>query len=329
MKIIFFGSSAFGLPSLKSLLGSGHSISCVVTQPDRKKGRGLHIAESEIKLFSQSAGLTVYQPEKVNAPDAADFLKKCGADLFVVIAYGQLLRQELLDIPRIMPLNVHASVLPLYRGASPINRAIINAETETGITLIKMSANMDAGPIILQKKTSISNEDTAVTLENKLSSLAAQALLETLELIGNNNYALTAQDEGKATFAPKLKKEDGLIDWNKRASDIYNLIRGCLGWPNAYTYYNGKLLKIYKAKIAGFPVQPFDLVRLRSPQAAQDRQVSRLPGQVTDISKEGITVATQEGGLTIEELQIEGKRRMKAEEFIAGHKIHKGEILNP
>lgn len=308
MKLIFFGSSSFGLPSLKSLLRADHNISCVVTQPDRKKGRGLRIAQTEIKLFSQSAGLTVYQPEKVNAPEAAGFLKKYGPDLFVVMAYGQILSQELLDIPRIMPLNVHASLLPLYRGASPINRAIINGETETGVTVIKMSANMDAGPVILQKKTSIGNEDTAVTLENKLSSLSAQALLEALDLIANNNYVLAPQDESKATFAPKLKKEDGLIDWNKRAADIYNLVRGCLGWPNAYTYYNGKLLKIYKAKVTGLSGQ-------------------RSAGEITDISKEGITVATQEGGLTIEELQIEGKRRMKAEEFILGYKIHCGGVF--
>jgi len=270
------------------------------------------LGSTAIKMVAEEPNLKIYQPELINTSQALSLLEDLKPDLFVVIAYGQILSQEILDIPKIFSINVHASILPQYRGAAPINWAIINGEKTTGITVIKMVKGMDAGPIILQKEIEINEDDTAIILEEKLSYLAAELLLTTLASIEDNNYKLTPQNQDNITFAPKLKKEDGRIKWNIPAQEIRNLIRGCISWPGAFTYYNGKLLKIYKAKV--FPSTHL----LAFPS----------PGEIIDVSKEGITVVTGKDNLIIEELQIEGKRRMKAEEFIAGHKICIGEIFN-
>jgi methionyl-tRNA formyltransferase len=311
MNIVFFGSANFSVPSLKALLAGGHRISCVLTQPDRQKGRGLQIAETAVKKMAKDATLNIYQPPHVNTDEVIKFLKTLSPDLFVVVAYGQILSQEILDIPKIFSINAHASLLPKYRGAAPINWAIINGDNKTGITIIKMIDKMDAGPIISQETLDISEDDTSVTLEEKLSSLAAQFLLDAIKSIENKDYHLTAQDETKVSLAPKLKKEDGQINWNKSAQDICNLIRGVLPWPGAFTYYNGKLLKIYRAEVIRLP----------------GHSVIRSPAQIIEISKEGIVVSVAQDNLIIEELQIEGKKRMDVKEFIAGHKICVGDIL--
>lgn len=311
MNIVFFGSSKFAAPSLKALLVSKHNVVCVVTQPDKQKGRGLQSLGTAIKSIAVESGIDVYQPDNVKCADAQKFLKNLNPDLFIVIAYGQILSQKILEIPKIFSVNLHASLLPQYRGAAPINWVIIKGEKITGITVIKMTKQMDAGPIILQRGMNISDEDTALTLEDKLSGEAGQLLLNTISSIEGNSYNLKPQDMDNISFAPKLKKEDGLIDWNKTAQDIYNLIRGCLGWPGAFTYYNGKLLKIFKARI----YSQADLALL--PKA----------GQIISISKEGIVVAAGKDALIIEELQPEGKRKMNAEEFIAGHKACCGQFL--
>ncbi|MCX5703810.1 MAG: methionyl-tRNA formyltransferase, partial [Candidatus Omnitrophica bacterium] len=250
MNIVFFGSDNFAVFPLKALIASGYRISCVVTQPDRRKGRGLAVGPTAVKLAAQGAELKIYQPNEVNSTGAVKFLKALGPDLFVVIAYGQILSQEILDIPKIFSINVHASLLPKYRGAAPINWAIINAETATGITVIKMVKSMDAGAIIQQQKLEIGNDEDSIMLEDKLSKLAAEVLIDSLKSIENNGYKLTPQDEADASLAPKLKKEDGLVIWSKPARQIHNLVRGCLGWPGAFTYYRGKLLKIYKVRVS-------------------------------------------------------------------------------
>ncbi len=249
MNIVFFSSSQFAVPALKALLFTSHRVCCIVTQPDRQKGRGLSMGETAIKAAAREAGLNIYQPNNINAPEAIKFLKIYTPDLFVVAAYGQILAPEVLALPKIFSLNVHASLLPKYRGAAPINWAIINGDKTTGITIMKVVKKMDAGPVILQEAVGISDDDTAVTLENKLSVIAAGLLINSIEVIENNNYNFTPQDEGRVTLAPKIKKEDGLIKWDKPAQDIYNLIRGCLSWPGAFTYSKGKLLKILKARV--------------------------------------------------------------------------------
>jgi len=311
MNIIFFGSSKFAGLSLKALLASRHNVACVLTQPDRQKGRGLHLSGTVIKTMALESGVHILQPYNVNGSDTVKFLKGLEPDLFVVIAYGQILSSAVLDVPKIFSLNVHASLLPKYRGAAPINWALIKGDNTTGITVIKMTKDMDAGAIILQKEREITEDDTAFSLEDKLSDLAAELLLMTLEGIEENNYNLILQDEDKVSFAPKLKKEDGLIHWHKSAQDIYNLIRGCINWPGAFTYYNGRLLKIYKARVSS-QIRKF---------------ASSNSGGILEASKEGIVVFTGKGNIIIEELQIEGKRVMRAEEFVAGHKILPGEIL--
>ncbi|MGE5197179.1 MAG: methionyl-tRNA formyltransferase [Deltaproteobacteria bacterium] len=311
MNIVFFGSAQFAVPSLKILLGTHHKVSAAVTQPDRHKGRGLAIASTPVKSVAEEAGLKVYQPESINTLEAAHFLKGLGPDLFVVIAYGQIISQKLLDIPRLLAVNVHASLLPKYRGAAPINWAIINGETTTGVTVMKMVRQMDAGPVIAQEKISIDNDDNARTLERKLSDLGAHLLLQSLKSIENGRYALLPQDDAKVVLASKLRKEDGLIKWDVPAQDIYNRIRGCVGWPGAFTHYEGKLMKIYRARVA----------------AVSHASGRGRPGEIIKISREGISVYTAKDILIIEELQIEGRKRMDAAQFISGYKVAAGKIL--
>ena len=309
MIIVFFGSSEFATESLKALLNSDYDISCVVTQPDKQKGRHLHLATTAVKKIAQVSGLKIYQPQDINTPEAVDFLKRMKPDLFVVVAYGQIISQNILDIPKLFSINAHASLLPKYRGAAPINWALINGDKETGLSIVQISLKMDAGPIILQRKIEITQEDTVISLEEKLGRLAAMLLIESLILVEKKEYRSIAQDESKATFAPKLKKEDGLIKWDETAVQIHNLIRGCLGWPGAFTSYIGKRVKIFKAMAVESIVQ----------------ETKKTYGQIIEVAQGGIRVLTGKGDLIIEELQIEGKRRMTAGEFISGHKISVGE----
>jgi len=314
MNIIFLGSAQFAVPSLEILLKTKHKISCVVTQPDKKKGRGLHLEGTPVKLAASGAGLKIYQPGDINSSEEIEFLKSFGVDLVIVIAYGQILSKAALSIPRIFCINSHASILPKYRGAAPINWAIIMGEETTGVTIMKLEEKMDAGPVIAYKEMNIANDDTADSLENKLSYLAAELLINSLNLIEEKKFQLIPQDNKAATFAPKLKKRDGLINWDKPAGEIYNLIRGCFPWPGALTYYNGKLVKIFKARVTKSP-----------PHGDFLRPPSRGAGEIAEVTKNGILIITKEDNLLIEELQIEGKKRMSVEEFISGHKIQAGE----
>jgi methionyl-tRNA formyltransferase len=305
MNIIFFGSSHFAVCALEALEKSDHKILCVVTQPDRKKGRGLHCEGTAVKGVAEALRLKIYQPLNINTAEAVQFLKSQNADLLIVISYGQILSQEVLNIPKLFSINAHASLLPQYRGAAPINWALINGEETSGVTIMKMEKKMDAGPMMMQQSLRILEQDTAVTLEEKLSGMAGALLMEALDKMNSKNYDLIAQDEKKASFAPKLKKEDGLIDWQKSAFSIYNLIRGCVVWPGAFTYYKGKLLKIFKASV----------VRRDEPV------VGRGPGKIIKVFKQGILVATGKDDLLIKELQIQGRKIVAAQEFIAGHPI--------
>jgi methionyl-tRNA formyltransferase len=314
MRIVFFGSSHFAVPSLEALIKSRYEVCCVVTQPDKKKGRHLHLGATDVKATAKAAGLTVFQPEKINSPEALDYLKSFGADLFVIAAYGQILSQEVLDIPKIFPINIHASLLPKYRGAAPINWAIIKGEKVTGVTIIKVVRKMDAGPVLLQKEAPININDDAIILEDKLRTLGVELLIEALKEIKDKNFELTEQDEDKVIMAPKLKKADGCIDWRAEAGEIYNLVRGCLPWPGAYTYYKGKLLKIFKAQVA----------KIVTPQDCFKR------GEVVEVTsdKNEIVVVTSSGNLVIEELQLEGARRMSSKDFVHGHKVKAGDRLS-
>ncbi|HTY44662.1 MAG TPA: methionyl-tRNA formyltransferase [Patescibacteria group bacterium] len=311
MHIVFLGSSHFGLPALQALRAEGCKISCVLTQPDAHSGRGLPMTHTLIKDFSLKNRLKLYQPKSINAPESLEFLRKLKPDLFVVIAYGQILSSDVLSIPKLMAINLHASLLPKYRGAAPINRALLNGEQATGVTVMKVIRKMDAGPIILQESLTIAPQDNYVTIEEKLSCLGAKLLRDAVNLIASGAHTLTEQDESLATFAPKLKKEDGSIDWHQPAEHIHNLVRGCVVWPGAFTHYQGSLLKVYASRLvaASAPVQ------------------GSQPGQVIAVTKEGIFVLCGKDVLVIEELQLAGKRRMKTAEFIAGHKIMVGQAM--
>lgn len=302
MKIIFFGSSDFAVPVLEAL-SRQEEVALVVTQPDRKKGRSLRVASTAIKESAAGLGIRVFQPDDVNKKESIECLKEIGADLFVVVSFGQILKRELLDIQREYCLNVHASLLPKYRGAAPVNWAIANGEKETGVTIIKMNERMDEGDVMIKEGAVIDDEDDAVTLSDKLSKKGAGALLKSIDLIKKGEEKFIKQDNSRVTYAPKLKKQDGLIDWNLSAAEIRNRIRAFVPWPGCFTCMNKKILKIWKA----------------GPSAVGNCGAER-PGTVLKVTRDNISVSTGEGVLDIKELQLEGRRRMKAEEFIAGHR---------
>ncbi len=311
MNIVFFGSARYGYPALKKLIEACYDIPLVVTRPDKPRGRGLKLGGTQIKELSEQARLRVFQPEDINSPESIDILKKHKPDLFVIIAYGQKFSQEVLSIPLIMPINVHASLLPKYRGAAPINWTIINGDRVTGNTIMKVETRMDAGPMILQSRIDINADDDALTLEEKLSEDSAGLLLKAINLIESNKFNLIPQDDSLSTMAPKLSTKNAKIDWNQPASKIYNLVRGCVNWSSAFTKYNGKILKIYKISLDKVQTQPGEIV----------------PGQILAVSRKGIIVATGNGCLCLEELQLEGKSRLPAQEFLCGNKLSPGEKL--
>lgn len=310
MKIVFFGSSHFAVLALEALIKASAQVVCVVTQPDKQKGRHLQLAPTEVKNTARASGLKIYQPEKINSQESLKFLTGLEADLFVIVAYGQILSQEILDLPKIMPINVHASLLPRYRGAAPINWTIINGDKKTGVTIMYVGLKMDSGPVIMQQEIKVEDQDTAVSLEEKLSLCGAQLLIEALGRIQKRDYRLVEQDEDQAVYAPKLKKETGLIDWNASAVNIHNQIKGVLPWPGAFTSYRKKILKIFQAQV--LPIFP-----------------SHKPsvGEVIRAQEHGIVVACGRGFLEIKELQLEAGKRMSAANFIIGHQLTKGEIL--
>ena len=223
-----------------------------------------------------------------------------------MIAYGQILPKIILDIPKFFSINVHASLLPKYRGAAPLNWAIIKGEKVTGVTVIKMDSFMDAGSVISQEKVLLNEDDTAESLGEKLSNVGSELLVNTIKLIEEGKFKLTPQSTSEATLAPKMKKENGMIDWARSAEEIFDLVRGCAGWPGTFTYFGGKLLKIYKARVGSRVSEPTNL---------------RVPGEIMEVSKDGIVVAAGMGSLIIQELQLEGKKRISAEEFEIGNKI--------
>jgi methionyl-tRNA formyltransferase len=273
---------------------------------------------TEIKKLAKMHKLKIYQPDNINSQESVDFLNRLNPDILVVVAFGQILSQEILSVPNIFAINLHASLLPKYRGAAPLRWAIISGESQTGLTVIKMVQRLDAGPIILQTKVNIEDSDTALTLEEKLSHLGGDILCQSLDLIQDNRYNLVNQNEKDASSAPKLKKKNGMINWSKSARDIFNLIRGCAGWPGAYTNFKGKILKIHSASL----VSERQSVRVPEPQGIKS---SGVPGEVIGVSKQGIAVATGGGDLLIKELQVEGKKKTAASEFISGYSISVGE----
>ena len=308
MKIVFFGTSDFAVPSLKRLSKAKHEVLLAVTQPDRKKGRHLQVAASPVKIEAQKLNIPVHQTENLLSLDSVNMLKKAGAGLFVVVSFGQILKKEILEIPEQFSINLHASLLPKYRGAAPMNWAIINGEERTGVSVIKMNEKMDAGAVLLDQEVKILPDDTTLTLGEKLSEMGAELLLRAVNLIESGEAKVTKQDEASVSYAPKLKKEDGQINWERHAFQIHDLVRGLIPWPSAFTLWKGKTLKIWKTSI-------------------DTRDLDSQPGQVVLLSDEGILVKTTKANLVIKELQLEGGKKMDSSSFLRGHKIKVGDKL--
>ncbi len=305
MKIIFFGSDDFAAESLKRLLAEPFDVMACVAPPDRPSGRGLQVIDSPIKAIAQDNKIPILQPENVREQEFLDQLKSYHADLFIVIAYGKILSPALLKIPKIFCINVHGSLLPKYRGAAPINWAIINGEKETGFSLIKMNSKMDAGEIIAQEKMIIGDEENSQSLRERMARASAECLCRTIKEITDGKIFLLAQDQSKVTFASKLNKELGLINWNKSAQEIHDLVRGLLPWPGAYTFYDGKMVKIIKTVIF-------------------NRSLSQKPGTILEMGKDGIVVATGKDAILLTLLHPQSGKIISAQAFAAGQRLQIG-----
>lgn len=297
MNIIFMGTPDFSIPSLKILLGSDHNVLAVVTAPDKERGRGRKVSFTPIKQFALQNDLPILQPEKLKNNDQfIDDLKQFDADLYVVVAF-KILPPEVFEIPKYGSFNLHASFLPKYRGAAPIQWALINGETETGLTTFKLAEKVDTGNIYLQEKVDINPEDNFESLHDRLSEIGAQVVLDTVNLIESGDYVLKEQDDTLASPAPKITKEICRIDWNKSAKEINNLIRGLSPIPCAYFIHNGKNIKVYRSEVV--------------------ERVDLKPFQIEQ-SKKDLIIGCSENAVCILELQLEGKKRMGIEEFLRG-----------
>jgi len=307
-QIIFMGTPDFSVPTLKALHESQHKVLAVVTQPDRPKGRGRGLVPSPVKEVAGTFGYPVLQPNKIKEPWFVEEIIAMDPDLFVVVAYGRILPGSFLSIPRLGAINIHASLLPKYRGPAPIQWAIINGEQETGVTTMWMDEGMDTGDILLSAKVSIMPDDTSGSLHGRLAEVGAQLLIDTLEKLKTENLLGTPQDKSVATYAPLLKKEDGSIDWTKDAILLDTFIRGMNPWPGAFTLLSGKRLRVLQAK---------------NLQGAAKEQ----PGTVLEGFPGDFNVATGRGILGLKEVQLESAKRLPAKEFLRGCPVPPGTRL--
>lgn len=319
MRILFWGTPEFALPSLGALLGEGHDVVGVVTQPDRPRGRGRTLHPSAVKEFAENEGLAVLQPERARAEDFVDVVRTLAPELNVVVAYGQILSRELLDAPARGSVNVHASLLPALRGAAPVNWAIMRGHAETGITTMRMAEALDAGPILMQVREPILPEETATDLAVRLSELGAETLIETLALMEFGDLSETPQDDDAATYAPRLTRDHAHVDWSAAAPDVANRIRGLDAVPGAWTTWDASELKVYRPRVAAAGA-----VRAGAATPAE-------PGTVLDVEpshpSEGLLVACGEGAVWVREVKPAGKRRMLAADWLRGRGAAPGDRL--
>ena len=309
MKIVFMGTPDFASGTLEALIAAGHEITAVYTQPDKPKGRGKEVQMTPVKMVALEHGIPVYQPRRIREAAEVEILRQIPADIFVVAAFGQILSQEILDMPRFGCVNIHASLLPKYRGAAPIQWAVIDGEEKTGITIQQMNAGIDTGDILYVKEYTLNPKETGASLFDKLMVLGAEAIVEALPLIEAGKITPIPQNEAEATHAAKLTKQLGEMDFSKSAVELERLVRGLNSWPSAYTFFRGKQLKIWEAEVV---------------ESTADAQV---PGIVIGVDKQSFTVATGNGCLQILELQIEGKKRMACKDFLLGYPVSVGEKL--
>jgi len=307
------GSPDFAVASLRAVLDAPkdkeYQVVAVVTQPDKKSGRGQRLIPTPVKELAQSLHIPVLQPQKINTPESVAQIRSFCPDLLVVVAFGQLLKQEILDIAPLGVINVHASLLPFYRGAAPIHRAIMNGEGASGVTTMYIDLGMDSGDMIFKKKVAIDPDENTGSLHDKLAKAGGELLLQTLNAIAQGNAPREAQNHQMATYAPLLSKDDEIIDWNNFAQNLHNQIRGMNPLPGVYTYCNGKRLKIHKVKLTDGPVN------------------GEEAGTVSKVDQEGICVNTGRGVLCLVSVQPEGKSKMTAAEFARGYRIVRGSRL--
>ncbi len=307
MKLVFMGTPAVAVPCLKSLIESGHEIASVWTQPDRRAGRGKHLTPPPVKVFAQENGLEIFQPEKLRNAETIAHFTESGADAAIVVAYGRILTKSYLNAFRYGAINVHFSLLPKYRGAAPVNWAIVNGEAKTGVTTMKMDAGLDTGDILKQRETEIGATENAIDLMTRLTTIGASLLVETLADI--ESVRPMKQDESKASLAPLMEKSDGQVDWNRPAFEISNRIRGFQPFPKSYATFRKQGVTFWHALVS----ETVD-------------QKSFKPGQIVSVDSDAITVKCgKESSLAITELQFEGKKRMEAKDAINGFQLKVGE----
>lgn len=325
LRIVFCGTPHFAVPALQHLIAQPDiRVEGVVTQPDRPRGRGNEISISPVKTAALTAGIEVFQPVKVRAPESLEYFERLAPDCVVIIAYGQIIPAKLIAIPRFGWINVHASLLPKYRGAAPLNWAIMNGEKVTGLTTMQIDPGLDTGPMLLRKELPIGPDETAPELSARLAQAGAPLIVETLRRVQAGEIAPEPQDNSQATFAPPLKKEDGLIDWNQAAAQIYNRIRGLQPWPGAYSLFRGKHCRIWGR------TQTMQEILAANPDAAVTYKslTKPLPGPPPGsihTSKLGVSVASSQGALWLEFVQVEGRKRVTAREFANGARLASGE----
>ena len=311
MNIIFMGTPDFSVGTLKALVEAGHHISLVVTQPDKPKGRGNQMQMPPVKEYALAHDLLVFQPDRIRKKEHMDFLFKYQADVIVVVAYGQILPREILDYPKHGCINVHASLLPKYRGAAPIQWAILNGDKVTGVTIMRMEDGIDTGPMILQREYQISEQETGGSLFDQLMTLGAQACLSVIESMEQGPVTFIEQDHEHATHTSMIHKKMGELCWDRDAVELERMIRGLNPWPSAFTYWSQKTVKIWSAMVF------------------QDKEEWKAfaPGTVCEVQKDGFFIKTGKDSLFIKELQLEGKKRMFAEEFLRGNHVNSGDLF--
>jgi methionyl-tRNA formyltransferase len=308
VRLVYLGTPEFAVPTLERLAESRHKVVAVYTQPDRPKGRGQHLAFSPVKEAALRLGLRVYQPLRIRKPEAIEELATFRADAMVIVGYGQIIPQAILDLPPLGIINVHASLLPAYRGAAPIQWSIANGETRTGVTTMRIDAGLDTGDVLLKAETEIGEAETAPQLSSRLAKMGAELLLRTLDGIESGTIVPQPQDQSQATYAPILKKEDGQIDWELPASAIYNRLRGFQPWPGAYTTFRGQVLHLWQAK----PDIGICLGR---------------PGSLHLVNRKLHAACGQDSALELIEVQLEGRKRVNADAFANGQRLTETDIL--
>lgn len=308
MRIIFMGTPDFSVPALEALVGAGHEVIAVVTQPDKPKGRGKEVQMTPVKEKALEYQIPVYQPVKARDPEFVKILADMEPEAIVVAAFGQLLPKSILDIPRYGCLNIHASLLPKYRGAAPIQYAVINGEKESGITTMMMAETLDTGDMLDQEAVILDEKETGGSLHDKLSEIGGRLILKTLKKLEEGTAVRTPQDESKTCYVGMIKKSMGDIDWSMDAASIERLIRGLNPWPSAYTGWNGKVMKLWEAKVV-------------------EKEYEGVHGQVVEIGRDCMIVKTGKGGLSIRELQLQGKKRMDIGAFLRGYQVSEGTVL--